>query len=92
MATPTILKEAHSLVYGPREADYSHPKDDYARVAGMFNALFADKLKTDFAPADCALFMIVIKLARQAHRSKRDNLVDLAGYAEVVARIVGEDK
>lgn len=76
-AGETVLEEAQRLVYGPRRADYGHPADDYARVTGAFNALTGK----DLTAADGILFMLCVKMAREAHRPKRDNRVDLAGYA-----------
>jgi hypothetical protein len=35
--------------------------------------------------------MIAVKLARQAHRHRRDNLVDIAGYARTAAMVAGEE-
>jgi len=40
---------------------------------------------------DVPLCMIAVKLARQAHRHKRDNLVDIAGYARTAAMIAGDE-
>ena len=79
----TILEEAAEKVDGPRGADYGHPKDDFAKTAGMLTALFRDKLKDgeSFSVHDIPLVVICIKLSRHAHRRKRDNLVDIAGYA-----------
>ena len=40
---------------------------------------------------DVPLCMIAVKLARQAHRHKRDNLVDIAGYARTAAMVAGDE-
>ena len=41
-------------------------------------------LDTDpIPPEKVALMMCGLKLVREMHRHKRDNLVDLAGYAKV---------
>ena len=42
-------------------------------------------------PMDVPLCMIAVKLARQAHRHKRDNLVDIAGYARTASMIAGDE-
>ncbi len=39
---------------------------------------------------DVPLCMIAVKLARQVHRHKRDNLVDIAGYARTAGILSGE--
>lgn len=88
----TILDEAKRLVYGPREADYAHPKVDFKRAIGMLNALFEDRLREPLKESDWALIMIICKLARQAHKPTRDGWVDCAGYAATGARVCGEDE
>ena len=35
--------------------------------------------------------MIAVKLARQTHQHKRDNLVDIAGYARTAAMVAGDE-
>lgn len=81
----TILEEAQRLVYGARNDDYGHPADDYAKVAMIWTAI----LGVEVTAKQAALCMVGVKIAREVHRPKRDNLVDLAGYAAVAARIQG---
>ncbi|HEU4589018.1 MAG TPA: DUF6378 domain-containing protein [Gemmatimonadales bacterium] len=82
----TILDEAKRLAYGDRHADYGHPLDDYTRVVGAFHALTGIRL----TPEQGVTFMLCVKLARLAHAHKRDSVVDLAGYADCLQRIVEE--
>lgn len=77
----TILQEAQRLTHGPRQADYSHPLDDYTRTAALASALLAHKLKEPITAAEMTLVMCCVKLSRQVHKAKRDNMTDLAGYA-----------
>ena len=43
-------------------------------------------------PEDAAALLLQMKVARLATGSaKRDTIVDIAGYAEVIARVVGVD-
>lgn len=72
----TILQEAHRLIYGDRQGDYGHPFDDYSRTVATFNALTGQAL----TPEQGVLFMVCVKLSRQQNKTKRDNLVDAAGY------------
>lgn len=81
----TILEEAQRLVYGPRCDDYGHPADDYAKVALIWTAI----LGVPVTAKQAALCMVGVKLAREVHRPKRDNLTDGAGYFAVAARIQG---
>lgn len=86
----TILQEAQSLVYGSRNADYGHPYDDYLRNAGFLQIILKDKLKDDavITPQEAILFMICLKVSRLINdHTKRDSIVDVAGYAECLSRV-----
>lgn len=83
-SSQTILEEAQSLVYGARHASYGHPKDDYERTVGAFNALTGHSLSV----ADGITFMLCVKLSRMQHSPEnRDHYVDLAGYAACADRV-----
>lgn len=75
----TALQEAQRLVYGDRGASYGHPIDDYTRTGRMWGAILG---LPDIDPRLCALMMAAVKISREAHKPKRDNRVDLGGYAE----------
>lgn len=79
----SILQEADRIVNGDRQADYSDPVENFKHIAAIASAI----LKKNLAPTDCAIVMIAVKLARESYRHKRDNLVDLAGYTEILHRI-----
>lgn len=76
----TICAEADRLVSGERSSDYGHPLDNYTAIAGAAGALELDVS----IPEHAALFMVLTKISREVHRPKRDNRVDMAGYAKVV--------
>lgn len=78
-----ILEEALNITRGSRNASYGPPDQDFRRTAGMWSALFAAKLREGetFEPRDVALAMILLKTSRETHQRKRDNWVDIAGYA-----------
>lgn len=86
MTDESILQEAQRLVHGDRGADYGHPLDDFTKTATLFNTLTGANL----TPSDVALFMICVKLSREANKHKRDNLVDLCGYAETYMMVKDE--
>jgi hypothetical protein len=89
----TVLDEASRITDGARHADYGHPRDDFARTALMWTGILAGKLREDaeVTAADVPLCMIAVKLARQSHRHKRDNLVDIAGYARTASMVAGDE-
>ena len=82
----TILEEAQRLVHGNRGADYGHPIDDYTRTGRLWGAILG---VPDIDPRLCCLMMSAVKISREVNRHKRDNLTDLAGYAEC-AQMVAE--
>lgn len=79
----SILEEAHRLVYGDRQEAYGHPADDYGRTAQMWTAI----LGVPVTAKQAALCMCAVKISREVNSPRRDNLVDLAGYACAAARI-----
>ena len=81
--TESILSEAERIVNGERQADYSDPVENFKHIAEIASAIMAK----DITAEECCIVMIAVKLAREGHKHKRDNLVDLAGYVEILHRI-----
>lgn len=77
----TPLEEAQRLVHGDRQASYGHPIEDFTRTGRMWGALLGTD---DVPPEKVALCMIAVKMSRECNRPKRDNAVDMAGYAETL--------
>lgn len=72
-----VLEEALRITRGDRQATYGPPDQDFARTAAMWSALKG----VPFEAREVALFMVALKLSRETHQRKRDNWVDIAGYA-----------
>jgi hypothetical protein len=69
-----------------RRANYSPPREHFARTVGAINAIFAHKLREPLTPADWAMVMILDKCARyQGDRKTPDQITDIAGYAACLA-------
>ena len=77
----SILVEAARLVSNDRQQDYGPPKEDFQRIATIWSTLLKNNLKEDLTPIHVASMMIALKLSRVAYKNKRDNWVDIAGYA-----------
>lgn len=78
----SILQEAQRVTHGERQQSYGRPFDDYTRAAELANILLNSQLQA----ADVAMIMLCVKLSRESHNPKRDNRVDIAGYAWVLDR------
>lgn len=85
----SVALEAHQAVYGDRGQDYGHPRDHWTRTAVMWTALLQDKLADGefITPEDVGRLYIADKLSRDVHSPKRDNRVDIAGYAVCLDRL-----
>lgn len=83
-ADETILQEAQRLVHGNRGSDYGHPIDDYTRTGRMWGAILGIG---DIDPRIACLMMAAMKVSREVNKHKRDNLTDLAGYAECASMV-----
>jgi len=80
-----ILLTAHDLINGDRQADYGTPAENLARVAELWAAYTGHP----FTAYDVALMLALLKIAREAHRHKPDNLIDGAAYLGLAADVAG---
>ena len=89
----SVLDVAKRITAGARHSDYGPPSEDFARTAALWTAILERRLRDGEAVTamDVPLCMIALKLARQVHRHKRDNLVDIAGYARTASMVAGEE-
>ena len=76
-----ILKEAHALINAERQDDYGSPVESFARIAVLWSA-YLDRHVT---AKDVAICMALLKLSRESHRHKKDNLLDACGYLGLAA-------
>ena len=84
-----ILQEADRITAGDRQRDYDHPRRNHERIAAFWRAHITAKYGVDvpLTAEDAAWMMIYVKAARDMFTPKRDNLVDVAGYARCIERI-----
>lgn len=78
-----VLQEANRVINGPRDKDYGHPRNDFAKTAAFWSTLF----RVEVSPEQVALAMILLKVSREMNRPKRDNIVDIAGYAGTIEKL-----
>lgn len=72
--------EAKRLVLTDRNDTYGNPKEDFDGTAKMWSGLLGEYLKKDLDAPMVALMMTALKLRREAHKHKPDNIVDAHGY------------
>ena len=86
----SILEEAHDKVYGKRGTNYGDSREDWEFVGKRWTDLLSRYFGMGIPlipPQIAALMMIDVKISRHLHQPKRDNLIDGAGYFEVMSQI-----
>ena len=91
-SSESILLEAEAIVKGARAQDYGSAKESFAKISALTNEML-DKSELEemqegniSATVVCKVLMAV-KLSRNSYAHKRDNLVDLAGYSELLSQL-----
>jgi hypothetical protein len=82
-----ILKEAEDIIYGDREQTYGRPDKNLNAIAALWNAYLETTEREFISSHDVCMMMILLKTARQGNAFKRDNLVDICGYAALSDRL-----
>lgn len=89
MSKESISQEADRLVNGDRGKAYGHPSRNFQLTADLWSVI----LGVPVTPAQVALCMVQVKIARELHAPKRDNLVDAIGYILTYEKVLeGETK
>jgi len=82
------ILEAASDAVADRENSYGSPESNFSTTAALWNVMLSDKLTIQISPADVAMMMCCLKLARlKATPDHIDSAVDLAGYAALLGEI-----
>lgn len=84
----SILTEAAEIRAGSRQTDYGDAVENFKKIAIVATILSGAGL----TPRQAAAVHIATKIVREGHRHKRDNLVDLAGYADIFERISNDER
>lgn len=79
----SILKKAEELINGDRAKQYGDADELYSVAAKLFSEVSGIEICCE----DVIMMMVCVKLARESHRHKSDNLVDACGYLELLDRI-----
>ena len=88
----SILAEAARIVTGARAADYGSAEESFSRIAALTELMLNESERASlavasFPPTVAVKVLMAVKLARESNKHKRDNLVDLCGYAELLNQL-----
>lgn len=83
-----ILDEAKAIVEGSRQSDYGDPVESFDKIAKVTSMITGK----DLSPKECCAVLMAVKIVREGYRHKRDNLVDLCGYAHIMNEINEKEK
>lgn len=90
-AAANVLQEADRLVSGARRTTYGSPQLNWRAITDVWNVFLRAKLRDHcvITPRDACMLMVLMKTIREGTGlPKRDNLIDIAGYArcaEIIA-------
>lgn len=86
-----ITEEAMRTINGERQDQYGNPEDTFGKIAALWTAYLSGAGSvTGITPPMVADMMCLLKIAREkGGRGKRDNMVDLIGYAALGAEMRG---
>lgn len=85
-----LLQEAEQLVTGDRNRTYGSPTQNFEDTATVWNVQLGHKLTEPLTSGDVAMLMILLKVVRHKASKKRDNWLDIAGYAACGSEVESE--
>jgi len=86
MQQNNILEEANKITSTDRQNDYGSPLDNFTHAANIFNSITGECMDAE----KMAWALFAIKVSREQHKHKRDNMTDIAGYTWVLNEIIEE--
>lgn len=96
--SPLTLGEEIKHLFQDRADQYGKPEDHFEAIAKMWTT-YLNKIPRDIDPRnqfhlqakDVCMMMVILKVIREAHEHKRDNLLDIVGYSECANRAEGNE-
>jgi len=85
----SICQEAFRIQGSDRQQDYGSPKKNLTEIGASWEWYLKTNSGIDISISarDVAHMMILMKIARNVHKPKRDNWVDMAGYSQCGGKI-----
>ncbi len=90
----TLFNDAFTTINGERQDAYGNPEDVFGIIADFWQTYLKGRgMAVMVNELDVAHMMCLLKIAREAGgKGKRDNIVDLLGYAAIAGALSGYDK
>lgn len=89
--TQHLLLEAHTIINGERKKTYGDGTNGMQGVAAQWTLYLQQKYGDNFvsiSAEDVCWMMADLKKYRQMHKSKRDNVLDAAGYIGLIELVL----
>jgi hypothetical protein len=84
----SLLADAIAACTGDRPLNYGTPKENFEKIATLWNSWSAVRTPGPIEPWEIAIYMCLMKFARLAHApTHRDSWLDVAGYASCGADV-----
>lgn len=85
----SVCEEAQRIQGGDRQQDYGSPAKNFQDIANLWSTYLkvALDIDVDIKARDVAHMSIIMKVSRNVHKPKRDNWVDMAGYAQCGGKV-----
>ncbi len=90
MATRNEILNKAKAVTADRESSYGTPKENFERIAIIWNAILGpETLQEPLNGGDVAMMMVGLKLARLTQTpDHEDSQIDICGYAALMSEVV----
>ena len=90
----SILKKVGDMLSTEKRQDYGHVYASFSHIADLWSLYlkYTGRIPyddEDLKPKDVAMLMVLFKIAREEHKHKEDNLLDIIGYA-TLAQVIQE--
>ena len=79
----SVLLEADKIVNGDRNEQYGDPNIAFNEYSEILKTTFG----IDLTPSEICKVQMAIKLGRMKYKYKKDSIVDLCGYCEILNRL-----
>jgi len=79
----SILQEAERITTNSRQEQYGNVEQSFSTYKGILKSTF----NIELTEVEIVKVLMAIKLGREQYQHKRDNLVDLCGYAKLLQQL-----